>query len=79
MSRSRRKSPFVGHTTAESDKEWKQQDARKMRRSVRQLLGHSADGDAVPVSRYAKGDADRDAPKDGKRRLTGSETALMRK
>ena len=79
MSRSRRRSPFFGHSTAESDKEWKQQNARKMRRAVHQLLDQSADGDALPVSRYAKGHAGWHAPKDGKQRLTSPASPRMRK
>jgi hypothetical protein len=39
MSRSRRKSPFVGYTNAETDKPWKAQSARRMRRAARQALG----------------------------------------
>lgn len=79
MSRGRSKSPFVGHTTAPSNKEWKQQDARKLRHAVHQLLDQTTNGDALPVSRYAKGHADWDAPKDGKQRLISSASPLMRK
>ena len=79
MSRSRRRSPFVGHTTAESDKEWKQQNARKMRRAVHQMLDQSTDGDILPISPYAKGHADWEAPKDGKQRLSDPASPLMRK
>lgn len=38
MSNSRRHSPFVGNTTAPSDKAWKAQAARKTRRAVNQAL-----------------------------------------
>jgi len=55
MSRSRRQSPFVGHTTATSDKPWKQQHSRKLRRAVHQTLSQTHDGDAVPRSNTRKG------------------------
>ena len=53
MSRSRRKSPFVGYTNAETDKRWKAQSPRRMRRAARQALGHTIDGDALPAKRWA--------------------------
>lgn len=65
MSRSRRHAPFVGHATTPSDKLWKQQHARRLSRAVHQLLGESADGDVVPVSRYALGHAGCEGLKDG--------------
>jgi len=79
MSRSRRQSPFIGHTTAPSDKPWKQQNARALRRSVHQTLTSSLDGDAVPASRYAKGHCDWHGCKDGKQRLRDPASSLLRK
>lgn len=79
MSRSRRQSPFAGHTTAASDKPWKQQHARKLRRAVHQTLGQSEDGDTLSPSKYAKGNADWDASKDGKQRLNDPHSPLLRK
>lgn len=38
MSRSRRKTPIFGITTASSDAEWKARAARKLRRRARALL-----------------------------------------
>lgn len=79
MSRSRRHAPFVGHTTAPSDKPWKQQNARRVRRSVHQILAQTADGDAVPTSRYAKGSAAWDGLKDGKQRIANPTSKCLRK
>ena len=79
MSRSRRHSPFVGHTTAPSDKPWKQQHARRVRRAAHQTLGQTADGDAVPASRYAFGSAAWDGIKDGKQRVVDPASKWLRK
>lgn len=67
MSRSRRHSPFIGHTTAETDKPWKQQSARQVRRIVHQTLGETQDGDALPTRQQV---TDAWGMKDGKQRLT---------
>ena len=45
MSRSRRKTPIFGHTTATSDARWKKAAARKLRRAVKQRLEGTLDGD----------------------------------
>ena len=79
MSRSRKTSPFVGHTTARSDKPWKQQHARRVRRAVHQTLGQTADGDAVPSSRYAFGTAEWHGCKDGKQRVAETDWRALRK
>jgi hypothetical protein len=47
MSRSCKKSPFVGLTTAEGDKSWKQQSARQLRRASLQMLAETLGGDTV--------------------------------
>ncbi|HEX8300878.1 hypothetical protein [Sphingomonas sp.] len=78
MSRSRRHSPFVGHTTADSDAAWKAQSARKTRRLVHQKLSGGLDGDALPAKRYAL-TGPWDAPKDGKQRLTDPSSRFLRK
>jgi hypothetical protein len=78
VSGSRRKSPFVGHTTAASDKAWKAQSARKTRRAVHQTLGETLDGDALPEKRHALTDP-WDAPKDGRQRLADPASPLLRK
>lgn len=78
MSRSRKKAPFTGFTTAESDQPWKAQVARKTRRAVNQKLGATRDGDALPVKRYATANP-YDAPKDGKQRLDDPASKYLRK
>jgi hypothetical protein len=78
MSNSRRKSPVMGWTTAESESAWKAQVARRTRRMVRQTLGETLDGDALPEKRYALTDP-LDGPKDGKQRLRGAAERHFRK
>ncbi|HEX8556353.1 MAG TPA: hypothetical protein VF695_16750 [Sphingomonas sp.] len=79
MSRSRKTSPFTGWTTATTDKPWKQQHARRVRRAVHQTLDQTGDGDAVPSSRYAFGAAAWEGMKDGKQRITDSASKWLRK
>lgn len=79
MSRSRRHSPFVGMTTATTDKPWKQQNARRVRRAVHQTLAQTAEGDAVPVSPYAKGHGSWCGMKDGKQRIVDPTSKDLRK
>jgi hypothetical protein len=78
MSRSRRKTPIFGHTTADSDARWKAMAARKLRRSVKQHLEATLDGD-----RYAGKRWDLINPwsseKDGKHYWRNPEAAMMRK
>ena len=76
MSRSRKASPFVGHTTAKTDKPWKQQSARQTRRAAHQVLGQTLDGDAVPDRRML-GDAW--GLKDGKQRMAAPSAKDLRK
>lgn len=45
MSRSRRKTPVVPFTNAETDKPYKQQEHRRSRRNTHQVLNESWDGD----------------------------------
>ena len=52
MSRSRRKTPIFGNTTAKSDAEWKAQAARKLRRKVKQHLEQTLDGDGFAGKRW---------------------------
>ena len=78
MSRSRRKSPFVGWASAESDKLWKAQSARVVRRRVHQVLDATGDGDALPVKRWSLVNPF-SAPKDGKQRVRDISSRLLRK
>ena len=52
MSRSRRKTPISGITSAESDHCWKKMAARKLRRSVKQRLAATLDGDRFAGKRW---------------------------
>lgn len=52
MSRSRRKTPIFGHTTAESDARWKAMAARKLRRRVKQHIATTLDGDCFAGKRW---------------------------
>ncbi len=78
MSRSRKKTPITGMTTAESDKEWKQAASRKVRRTVRQRLLEAEDGDGVPAKRYELINP-ASSDKDGKQWLGYAFPKLMRK
>ncbi len=62
MSRSRRKTPIFGHTTARSDKPFKRDEHRRERRKVRSLL---KDGKEEMPHRRKYGD-EWNSPKDGK-------------
>lgn len=78
MSRSRKKTPITGMTTAETDKAWKQAASRKVRRTVRQRLLETGDGDVVPSKRYEVVNP-ASSEKDGKQWLGGAFPKLMRK
>lgn len=52
MSRSRRKTPITGHTTAQSDAEWKAKAARLLRHSVKQQLTKELHTDDFPGKRW---------------------------
>jgi len=52
MSRSRRKTPIGGITTADSDHAWKKAAARALRRKVKQLLTATLDGDRFAGKRW---------------------------
>jgi len=51
MSRSRRKTPVTGITTAISEKQEKRGANRKLRRCVRQRLNEDAEGTLLPLER----------------------------
>ena len=52
MSRSRKKTPISGMTTASSDARWKAMAARKLRRTVKQDLNAKLDGDRFAGKRW---------------------------
>ena len=64
MSRSRRKTPRLGITTAHSDQPFKADEHRRERSAVRQALHSTVDDTALPHSK-AFGDPWK-SPKDGK-------------
>jgi hypothetical protein len=65
MSRSRRKTPISGITTAASDGAWKATAARRLRHRVRQHLETTLEGDSFAGKRWDVVNP-WDAPKDGK-------------
>jgi hypothetical protein len=71
MSRSRRKTPIVGITCAESDKSYKVSEHRADRRSHRALLTSRLDPDDRRLHSKVYGDS-AGSNKDGKQYLTGS-------
>lgn len=78
MSRSRRKTPIFGHTGAESDHVWKKQAARRLRRSVKQVLDATLDGDRF-AGRPWDLDSDWSSEKDGKSYHRTPDPKRMRK
>lgn len=78
MSRSRRKTPIHGITTAESDHRWKKAAARKVRRRVRQLLPVTLDSDRLPNRRWELVNP-WSSEKDGKCWLKNPDPRWMRK
>ena len=78
MSRSRRKTPIFGNTTAKSDAEWKAKAARKLRHRVKQHLETTLDGDGFAGKRW---DVENPwcAPKDGKHYWGTAKPKDMRK
>lgn len=78
MSRSYRKTPKAGITTAKSDHAWKKKAARRLRRRVKQDLQNSSDGDRFADKRWDVVDP-WGAPKDGKFWFGDDDDRLRRK
>ena len=78
MSRSRRKTSIFGHATAQSDHPWKKTSARKLRRSVKQRLAATLDGDRFAGKRWDLVDP-WSSEKDGKHFWTNPPARFMRK
>jgi hypothetical protein len=78
MSRSRRKTPITGITTAESDARWKAMAARKLRHRVKQELNAPLDGDRFAGKRWDLVNP-WSSEKDGKRYWRGPDDKWMRK
>ena len=78
MSRSRRKTPISGITTAKSDHLWKKMAARKLRHRVKQELNATLDGDRFAGKRWDLVDP-WTSEKDGKSWFGDRFPKLMRK
>ena len=70
MSRSFRKSPFTGHTTAETEKMDKRYANRRVRHAIRQALSVGVSDEDLPHRRALSNPYTFD--KDGKQRLDAS-------
>ena len=71
MSRSRKKRPIAGITTAETEKEFKQQEHQRERARVRTALANFDDEEKVLPHPKQFGDP-WNGPKDGKRYYSGT-------
>lgn len=78
MSRSRKKSPFTGFTTAMSDQPWKAKAAHAFRHSAKRALDADPDGAGLPVKRWFVVNP-WDAPKDGKQWVRDARSNWLRK
>ena len=78
MSRSRRKTPIFGKTTATSDAEWKKKAARKLRHRRNQKPESTLDGDGFAGKRWDV-ESPWCAPKDGKHYWLKAKPKDMRK
>lgn len=78
MSRSRRKTPITGITTARTDHPWKKAAARKLRRRVKQGLAATLDGDRFAGKRWDLVDP-WSSDKDGKFWFGSDRPELLRK
>jgi hypothetical protein len=82
MSRSKRSQPITGITTAESEKDWKRDANRKLRRAVHQTLHQlpAADPDALILPVMDEVVNQYSGPKDGKQHFDPRKhPQLMRK
>lgn len=78
MSRSRRKTPIMGITKADSDHRWKKMAARELRHRVKQELNTTHDGDRFAGKRWDLVNP-WSSEKDGKQWLRDPESRWMRK
>jgi hypothetical protein len=78
MSRSRRKTPITGITTAKSDGEWKAKAARVLRHRVKHTLESTLTADQFAGKRWDLVNP-WDAPKDGKQWWRNADARTMRK
>jgi len=66
MSRSYKKTPYISHTNAETDKPYKQQEHRRERRKVKHIIASIDDFDDVSFPEKQMYGDQSNAPKDGK-------------
>lgn len=66
MSRSRKKTPIISHTTADSDKPFKVQEHKRERRTVKHHLTKDQDYDSMVLPDKERFGNEWNAPKDGK-------------
>lgn len=78
MSRSCRKTPIFGHTSAETDHPWKKRAARRLRHRVKQALNHSLDGGGFAGHPWDL-ESDWASDKDGKSFCRNPDPKLLRK
>ncbi len=78
MSRSRRRSPIRGITTASTDHPWKKAAARKLRRRVRQMIQSDPEGFNLAGKRWDLVNP-YSSEKDGKVWFGGDRDDLLRK
>jgi hypothetical protein len=78
MSRSRRRTPIHGFTTAETDHPWKKAASRKLRRRAKQMIKADPDGFALAGKRWDLVNP-WSCEKDGKFWFGGKHHELMRK
>lgn len=66
MSRSRKNTPIISHTKADSDKPFKVQEHKRERRTVKHHLTKTGDYDSMVLSDKEQYGNDWESPKDGK-------------
>jgi len=66
VSRSRKKTPIISHTKADSDKPFKVQEHKRERRTVKHHLTKTSDYDSMILPDKEQYGNDWESPKDGK-------------
>lgn len=79
MSRSRKKTPIISHTKADSDKPFKVQEHKRERRTVKHHLTKDQDYDSMVLPDQERFGNEWNAPKDGKSWTDRPKDKWMRK
>jgi len=79
VSRSRKKTPIISHTKADSDKPFKVQEHKRERRTVKHHLTKTGDYDSMVLSDKERFGNEWNAPKDGKHYWKDDEGKWKRK